>query len=314
MDLIQKSKLIGFLNKVLKQVGQQTSEKEIVYICPFHRAINNVNRKKFGIDLDAAEYNCFACGESGKSYKSLLKKLKVSPALYKELYSIIGEHFKPNYTKSTKKNTDLQLPDEFKNMAIPSNSPGYKHALKYLKSRSITRDDILRYNIGYCEEGIYKNRIVIPSYDKNGNINFFSARDYLNSSYLKYLLPNWSKDIIGFELFINWNEPITLVEGAWDSISIRNNAIPLFGKIMSNCLKEAILENDVKRVNICLDNDALRSSIKISDYLTSYGVNVHLIEMDEKDPSVLGFDKIHTLIENSEEMDFSKMFSIKLNI
>lgn len=314
MDQIKKSKLISLLKKVLKQDLRQTSETEVVCVCPFHKAINNVTRKKFGINLETAEYNCFACGESGKSYKTLFKKLKVSSALYKELYSIIGEHFKPNYNRVTKKPVELKLPDEFKSMAIPSNSLGYRHALKYLRGRNITRDDILRYNIGYCDDGKYINRIITPSYDSDGNINFFSARDYLNVSTFKYLLPDWSKDIIGFELFINWNDPITLVEGTFDAISIRNNAIPLFGKMMSNSLKEAIFENDVKQVNICLDNDALKSSIKIYDYLTSYGINVHLIEMDEKDPSILGFKKIQELIKSSTEMDFSKMFSIKLNI
>ncbi|MEW3852040.1 hypothetical protein QOZ73_32900, partial [Pseudomonas aeruginosa] len=87
----------------------------------------------------------------------------------------------------------------------------------------------LRYNIGYCCDGSFKNRIIIPSYDKNGDLNFFSARDFLNTSSYKYLFPKWSKDIVGNELFINWSEPITLVEGSFDALSIRNNVIPLFG-------------------------------------------------------------------------------------
>lgn len=313
MDLVKKSKLTALLNKVLKQEGKQTSESEITYVCPFHKAINNVHRKKFGIDLDTAEYNCFACGESGKSFKTLFKKLKVSPALYKELYGIIGELFKPNYGKVKKNEVSLVLPTEFLSMAIPSNSLYYRHAFQYLKNRNITRDDILRYNIGYCEEGRYRNRIIIPSYDKDGNLNFFAARDFFESSYLKYLLPDWSKDCIGFELFINWNEPITLVEGPLDAISVRRNAIPLFGKIISPSLKEAIFEYDVCKINICLDDDAMKNALNISKYFINQGISVNLIKSSGHDPSSLGFEKIITEIKSSKTVEFSDIISMKMN-
>lgn len=312
MDLLQKSKLTFLLNKILKQEGKQTSDFEVTYVCPFHKAINNVGRKKFGINLDTAEYNCFACGESGKSFKSLFKKLKASPALYKELYGIIGEHFKPNYGK-VKKEQDLpKLPDEFLSIAVPSNSICYKHAVRYLKSRNITRDDILRYNIGYCEDGKYRNRIVVPSYDKDGNLNFFTARDFLNSSYLKYLTPDWSKDFIGFELYINWNEPITLVEGVFDAISIRRNAIPLFGKIISPSLREAIFEYDVCKINVCLDDDAVRNALDISNYFSNQGIDVNLIKLGGHDPSSLGFEKTTSEINSSKTIEFYDIISMKM--
>jgi hypothetical protein len=314
MDGIQKNNLTILLNKIMGQEGRLTNENEITYICKFHTAHNNVDRRKFGISLITGCYNCFACGESGKSFKTLFKKLKASPASYKELYSIIGEQFKPNYGKSKEKTTDLKLPDEFLSMAIPNNSLEYRHALNYLKKRNVTRDDILRYNIGYCESGLYRNRIVIPSYDKDANLNFFSARDFLNVSYLKYLLPPWSKDIIGNELYINWNEPITLVEGSWDALSIRNNAIPLFGKYLPNALKEAILEYDVKHINICLDSDAHKDSIRMIDYLNQFEIDVRFIQMYDKDPSKIGFDEMIKIINSTKTLEFSDLFLMKINL
>jgi DNA primase len=316
MDLVKKSKLISLLNKVLKQDGKQTSDFEVTYVCPFHKAVNNVTKKKFGINLDTAEYNCFACGESGKSFKTLFKKLKVSSNLYKELYVIIGEHFKPIYKRNVKGKELLKLPDEFLSMAVPVNSILYKHAFKYIRNRNITRDDILRYNIGYCEEGKYKNRVIIPSYDKDGNLNFFTGRDILNVSSLKYLTPDWSKDFIGFELYINWSEPITLVESPFNAITIRNNSIPLFGKIVSHSLKEAILENDVKHINICLDNDAEKDSYKIYNELknlTNGETKIRFVKLTDKDPNEIGFDKMTNLIKNSKELDFSNFLLMKMN-
>lgn len=317
MDLVKKSKLISLLNKVLKQEGKQTSDFEIVYVCPFHRAVNNIARKKFGINLDTAEYNCFACRESGKSFKTLFKKLKVSSSLYKELYEIIGENFKPNYNKPKYEVAELKLPDEFLSISVPSNSISYKHAIQYLKKRSVTRDDILRYNIGYCEEGRYRNRIVVPSYDKNGDLNFFTARDFLNTSYLKYLTPDWPKDFIGFELYINWKEPITLVESPFNAITIRNNSIPLFGKIIPSSLKEAILENDVEQINICLDKDAESETIRIYENFkkqTSNELKIFFVELTEKDPNEIGFEKMIGLIKNAREIDFSYFYEKKLGL
>ena len=75
--------------------------------------------------------------------------------------------------------------------------------MKYIKNRGITNKDIIKYNIGYCEDGEYRNRIIIPSYDSNGNLNYFVGRDFYDSK-LKYKNPKVSKDIIGFDLFINW--------------------------------------------------------------------------------------------------------------
>ena len=105
--------------------------------------------------------------------------------------------------------------------------------------------DILKYRIGYCTNGLYNGKIIIPSYDANGSLNYFVGRAYYDTDY-KHKNPNASKDIVGFELHINWNMPIILVEGAFDAIAIKRNAIPLFGKTISNTLKKRIVEKGVK--------------------------------------------------------------------
>ena len=37
----------------------------------------------------------------------------------------------------------------------------------------LTKEDIIRYNIGYCDTGMYSNRIIIPSYDRDNRLNYF---------------------------------------------------------------------------------------------------------------------------------------------
>ena len=164
-----------------------------------------------------------------------------------------------------------------------------KQALNYLKSRGIGRTDILRYGIGYCPNGNYSGRIIVPSYDENFNLNFFVSRSIFEEDVLKYKNPKWSKDVIGFESFINWEEPITLVEGVFDAITARYNAIPLFGKIIQPRLLEKILLRKPPKVIVALDSDAHKDAIKISSKLLCEGIEVSMVEMKQKDINEMGF-------------------------
>jgi DNA primase len=119
-------------------------------------------------------------------------------------------------------------------------------------------------------------------------------------------------------MFINWNEPITIVEGAFDAIAVRNNAIPLFGTIMSNKLKESIIERGVCEVNIMLDNDALSKAIKIFEdieKLKTQKVDVYIVQLKDKDPSVLGFEKVNILIDDqTKPFDFAESIRLKMKL
>ncbi len=46
-----------------------------------------------------------------------------------------------------------------------------RHALAYLKKRGVSKHDILKYNIGYCDGGAFDKMIVIPSYNNEGKLN-----------------------------------------------------------------------------------------------------------------------------------------------
>ena len=311
--MLQQVQLTSLLDRVLNQSARIRKGHEAVYFCPFC----NHYKKKLEINLETQNWQCWVCHASGKSIRSFFKKLRVNYAFYSELYKIVGDYqFRPRISDEEKHQL-LSLPNEFLPLTSCAKSMEYGIAVSYLRSRGIIKSDIFRYNIGYCEHGEYRRRIVIPSYDKEGNVNFFSARAYHDGTTMKYKLPPWPKDIVGFELFINWNEPITLVEGQWDAITIRRNAIPLFGTTISDHLREAIIENGVSRVNIVLDNDALKSAIRIFDNIErfkAFDIEVHLIKLKDKDPSVLGFKKIDEIINESKPTEFSDIIRLKMNL
>lgn len=315
--MLKESQLFTLLDKVLNQSAYIRKGEEAVYFCPFCSHY----KKKLEINVRTQEWHCWICNSCGKSIRSLFYKLKVKDSYFDELYKIIGKTW-VKYEEKQEKRLDLSLPSEF--VPLWKGNPlwksptsfDYGHAMAYLAKRNITMDDIIRYNIGYCETGTYAKRVLIPSYDWNGDINFFAARAYHEGNTYKYMLPPWPKDFTGFELFVNWSEPITLVEGTFDAIAVRNNAIPLFGTTMPLNLKLNIVLHRVKRINIVLDNDALKQAVDIYDRIENLSdqMDIHLIRLEDKDPSVLGFEAITELINKSKPYGFADIIKAKLAI
>tara|TARA_R110000796_G_scaffold28982_3_gene78873 strand:- start:559 stop:1134 length:576 start_codon:yes stop_codon:yes gene_type:complete len=187
-----------------------------------------------------------------------------------------------------------------------------RHALSYLKNRGVTTEDMIKYHMGYCEEGEYRNMIIIPSYDYNGQLNYFTARSFEKEPYRKYKNPAVSRDIIPFEMFINWSSPLVLCEGPFDAIAIKRNAIPLLGKNIQTNLMKKIVSSKVKKIYIALDSDAIKSALKFCEKFMDEGKEVHLLEMNDKDPSEMGFELFTKLIQKSTPLTLSGLLSKKL--
>jgi DNA primase len=135
--------------------------------------------------------------------------------------------------------------------------------MNYLKNRGITDEIIEKYGIGFCDTGDHAGRIVIPSYDKNDNLNYYIARSWNPMSRAKYKNPEAEKDkIIFWENLIDWNKDVYLVEGAFDGLFL-DNSIPMLGKHMSELLFETIYTKAKGNVIICLDGDAWTNAVKL---------------------------------------------------
>jgi DNA primase len=156
--------------------------------------------------------------------------------------------------------------------------------------------------------------IIVPSYDSNGNLNYFTGRNFDKNSTLKYKNPDVSRDIIPFELFINWEVPLILCEGMFDAIAIKRNVIPLLGKNIQSNLMKKIVTSVVKKIYIALDKDALKEALQFCEQLMNEGKEVYLVDLDGKDPSELGFRHFTELIQHTYPLTFSKLFEKKLNL
>lgn len=255
-------------------------------------------------------WNCWYCSDfKGKKLINLFRKINAKDSEIQTLRSLI--------IPSAQEDKPLNfacLPQEFApiNLDINTSSLVNTRALTYLKNRGLTTFDILKYNIGYCASGKYNDRIIIPSYDKDNQLNFFSARAIGDSNY-KYLNPAFDKNIIGFEFFINFDLPIILVEGMMDAISVKRNAIPLMGKTINEALMKKIVTSQVKKIYLCLDNDALKQSYKHVEQLLKLGKEVYLIELKDKDPSTIGFQKFTEIIQQVMPITYEDLLIKKLD-
>lgn len=303
--MLVQSELLSIFNDLLGQRARlRKGGVQATYHCPFCMDKNLVTQK-LELALSGPKigsYHCWRCNTKGKSFGSLLKKLNASRHYRDAVFKLTGDIRLSRQQKQDEDSSYVSLPDEFHPIIKPKASPEYKNAVAYLKRRGITREDILRYNIGYCESGPYEQHIIIPSYDAKGVLNFFMGRRYYTEDPgIPHKKPEVSMDVVGFECFVNYNEPLNLCEGVFDAIAIRTNAVPLFGKFPSRKLREAMLLNGTTRVNMVLDNDAMEDSIKNCKMMMRLGIDVHLVRLDGKDPAVLGFEKVHTLIREARQ-------------
>jgi DNA primase len=301
--------ILGVLESVLGKGKQFPKTGDYGFYCP----LCNHKNPKLIVNLNTGKYNCFTChpATKGQTPLTLLKKIGAPSDKILELKGYLGYLKKEDETVIT----TVSLPKEFISLLDNNNTLEKRQALAYVKSRGITESDIIKYNIGYCSNGRYRNRVIIPSYNKRGIANYFMARSFEKNPSRKFDAPTCNKaEIIGLENTINWSVPIILCEGIFDAIAIKRNAIPLFGKTIPKAIMLKLAESQVKTVYLALDKDALKEALNYSEKLVNMGKEVYLIELDGKDPSDLGFEKITELLHNARPMTFSDFLLKKMQL
>lgn len=304
--------LVALVNSVLGP-GKPTARGNQAHTCPFcnhHKPKLEVNFSEGNGDKNP--WHCWVCGKKGVKLITLFKQIGASEDKLNELRSLVKSSYKDEQIQTLE---EVKLPEEFKLLSeITENDIIGRHALTYLKKRGITKADILRYNIGYCEGGKYDKMVIVPSYNEFGKLNYFVARNFNPNSPVKYKNPPIGKNIVPFELFINWSSPLILCEGPFDAISIKRNAIPLLGKHIQANLMKRIVTSQVEKVYIALDKDAQKDALKFAELLLAEGKEVYIVDLDEKDPNEMGFEHFTKLIQETYPINTFDLMSRKIEL
>lgn len=132
-------------------------------------------------------------------------------------------------------------------------------AREYLKSRGIVESDIESFNIGYCDEGYFANRVVFPVIDRNGELQNITSRliSKGKSSKSHLHLPKVKQNWFFNEKALDNKRYVILVESPIDCITLSRygfNCAALMG--VNNFNKgKALKLNGIKNIYLSFDND-----------------------------------------------------------
>ena len=296
---------------VINTLGSHhTSNDEMLFKCPFCEHYKN----KFSVNVEKDVFKCWICNSHGR-LKYLINRFGTKSD--KHQWLLLTEEIDMSTTdeifpvKQQLEKQIIDLPDSYtwlghKNLLYESKAP-----LKYLAKRGITKEDITLYKIGFCSSGEYRNRIIIPSFDEDGNCNFFIARSYTGDWY-RYKNPPAKKDIIFNDLLTDWSKPVTLVEGVFDSIKTENS-IPVLGSTLNakSLLFEKIVKKQTK-IYIGFDQDALFKSLKVIRSMIEYGIEVSNIDTSAiEDLGSISKQETKVLQNQSTLMTFENLLKLQ---
>jgi len=241
------------------------------------------HKRKLSVNIEQNVFKCWICEYSGRDLTRLVQrygarsdKLEWASLTNQTNVESLAEKI---FGEKKEARQSLELPKEYVslcNKALPRTAI---YALNYLASRGTTRADIVKWKIGFCSSGDFEGRLIIPSFDSSGDLDFFVGRAY-DGNWIKYRNSTSSKDIIFNELFVDFESDIILVEGVFDAIKSGENSIPLLGCSLreSSRLFTEIVKNQPV-VYLALDNDAEKQSMRIIDSLLKYDVVVKKIDI-----------------------------------
>tara|TARA_R110000796_G_scaffold203149_1_gene319486 strand:- start:145 stop:1083 length:939 start_codon:yes stop_codon:yes gene_type:complete len=292
--------------KILKKIlGEYyESNNEMLFSCPFC----NHHKKKMSINFDKNAWKCWVCDSSGRSVDFLVKKFGSATDL--KDWGLDNEQSFENLEfilfgkKVEIKKEAIFLPEGFLPLLASDRSYHRQKALKYMRKRGYSNAQIFRMKVGVCTKGEYKGRVIVPSFDDQGDLNYFIARTYSND-FPKYKNPKVSKALMIFnELTINFNHPIVIVEGVFDAMRVGNNAVPILGSTIKSdhLLFQRIVENKTP-VYIALDADAYKKEKKIIELFLNYGISIKKVDTTGyEDIAAMPKEIVEKKIKNATDM------------
>lgn len=280
--------------------GEWKSQNEYLIRCPYcgdHKTHNHcfVNPVK-------GRFMCHYCGENG----FLLRLLKEHGD------GVEIERSAGTFEKKKFKEVDWK---QFR-LVTGMNSTMDRMALTYLKSRGITKDEIIDYDIRYSDYGRYYGRVLIPIYETNvegdSEMMSFMARSFIDKVKPKYLYPHHGETkLTTSECIFNWdcqlevgsNVPV-IVEGGFDAIAVSAvvgyEGLSILSKQMSQAQLNKLLRLADRTFYVLLDGDARKDAIKIAKKLESYGRQVYVAELSgDDDPASIDIHVLEDVLVNA---------------
>jgi len=309
---------LAFIESVFGKGVLATNGRNFSVRCPIC-APSDLNKRKLAIRVEDDAHHCWTCGWRAYSLAPLIRKYGTISQLQRYKSEFIPD--------SLKKSKETEIPDLEKITPLPSDfrllaemnqgHPDVKAAWSYLSSRNINLRDVWHYKLGMSFDQRWKRRIIMPSFDAEGVLNFFVARNVdLHDRRTKYDNPEDDKSKFVFnELNIDWSKRLVICEGPFDMMKCGDNATALLGSDLSinSRLFSQIMLHDTP-IALALDGDMWhKKTPKLAKLFQSYDIDVVVVDTrEQKDPGNMSKSQFKTILDAAQSPTWENVFFDRL--
>lgn len=309
---------LKFIESVFGKGKLARNGKNFDVRCPLCAPADKTKRK-LSICVEDDKNHCWTCGWGARTLAPLIKRFGSQALLaeYCQKYMPAGSRARDIFINIALEREKLKLPKDFKLLALASRvDPDVRQAIRYLESRGMTEHDLWYYRFGVSDERRWHRRIIVPSFDADGNLNYFTARAIDRDRKPKYDNPDCDKMGIVFnEICVDWSALLVLCEGPFDYVKCGENAVPLLG---SDLNENSLLFNRIiahsTPIALAFDSDMKSTkTIYAAKKLLEYGVAVKIVDLDAvKDPGDMSKEQFFRALAAARPFSWSSAFTTKL--
>lgn len=284
--------------------------------CPIC-APSDPSKKKLAIRTSDDANHCWTCGWKSRSLLPLLRKYgsQEQVSLYKQQLGINNNLI---VAEESLEENKIELPKDFCLLTLGNTrDPDVKALWRYVHGRGLDEKDAWYFKFGFSNEPRWKRRVLMPSFDSTGCLNYFVARAIDSNRKPKYDNPDVDKNPVVFnEINIDWSKRIVLCEGPFDLVKCPENSTALLGSDLDErheIFNKILLHNTP--VALALDGDMWSSKMpKIVKKLQEYDVDVVVVDVRPwGDPGNMSRAQFEAALSNASPLSWNDLFLNRLN-
>jgi len=285
--------------------------------CPIC-APSDPHKKKLAIRTSDDANHCWICGWKSRSLLPLLKKYGSQDqiSIYKKLLGVNDRN--DLITAEIEETKKIELPRDFCLLSLGnSNDPDVRALWRYVHGRGLEEKDAWYFKFGFSNDPRWKRRVLMPSFDSKGSLNYFVARAVDSTRKPKYDNPDVDKNPIVFnEINIDWSRRLVLCEGPFDLVKCPENSTAMLGSDLDErheLFNKILLHNTP--VALAMDGDMWNSKMpKLVKKLQEYDVDVVVVDVRQwGDPGNMTKEQFVEALGAARPLSWRDMFSNRLN-
>jgi len=313
--MVSLTSLVKLIESVFGK-GRLSKNNNFDIKCPICNPLD-AQKKKLSILLPSCVSHCWVCGWKARSLAPLLRKYGTQEHLnaYRELTGQGGRS--DLITADAEVVQKIELPKDFRLLTLANDvDPDVKAAWRYVYSRGLTDRDAWYFKFGVSDEVRWKRRVIMPSFDSKGDLNYFVARAIDKDKKPKYDNPDVDKNPVVFnEINIDWTKRLTLVEGPFDLVKCPENTTALLGSDLDErheVLNQILLHNTP--VALALDGDMWNKKMpRIVKKLQEYDVDVVVVDVRPwGDPGNMSKAEFEKALSDARPLEWNDIFGDRL--